>query len=449
MADEPVDFEEERKRRARDKAAKAAGNLFVDEAGYQVSPSTGGRLPNVRNAVRALEQLFPDAFAFDEMERAVILSCRVDPEDPDAFRPRPVRDADAVAVQVRVQNEKLRRIGEGHIHQAILLCGDRRRFHPVRDYLDGLGEWDGIPRLSGGMWEGAWMPGLFPAYFGAEDTPYNNAVGRMFLIAMVARVLDPGCQADYMIVLEGPQGIMKSSACRLLAGQWFSDSLPDVSGGKEASQHLRGKWLIEVAEMHAMSKADSALLKAFVTRRVERFRPPFGRLEVIEPRQCMFIGTTNKDVYLRDETGGRRFWPVRCGRIDIDGLKRDRDALFAEAAHLYLSGARWWPDRDFEAEHIRPEQDARYEADAWENPVAEFLAASMETSIVDVARGALHMETSRLGTADQRRIAAILEQAGWERARRTKRGLMWKRRSAGDAPASASPSNGGNPGDFG
>ena len=379
---------------------------------YCIKGETGKPLSVVANALEALrsDPVIRDRFSFDEMLRAPLIS---DPSDPH-FKIRPVDDNDVVEVQTWMQHAGLKRIAKDIVHDAIRVRASENAFHPVCDYLASL-QWDGVERLN------FWLN----TKLGAEPTLYTQAVGRMFLISMVARVLGPGCKTDHMLILEGPQGVLKSSVCAILGDKWFSDNLPDVTAGKDVSQHLRGKWLIEVSEMHAMSRAETALLKAFITRTIERYRPSYGRLEVIEPRQCVFIGTTNRETYLRDETGGRRFWPIKVGDIDIDGLKTDRDQLFAEAVHRYRAGEPWWPSRDFEREHILHEQEARYEADVWEENISDYVATKVRITIGDVARLALFIETPRIGTAEQRRIAAVLETIGWRRAKRDFTGKRW------------------------
>jgi hypothetical protein len=379
----------------------------------------GNPYSNLANAMVALHEApeLRSAFAYDEMLCAPLLVSPV-PGVGGTDLPRPVRDDDVTAAQVWLQIAGLVSISKDAVHQAVELCARERAFHPVRAYLNAL-RWDGERRLHG------WLN----AYLGVEHGPYATGIGTMFLIALVARILDPGCKADYMPVLEGPQGSLKSSACAILSGRWFSDHLPDVrSGGKDVSQHLRGKWLIEVSELSALDKAEAAALKAFVTRPAERYRPSYGRREVIEPRQCLFIGTTNKAIYLRDETGGRRFWPLKVGLIDLAGLARDRDQLFAEAMALYRKGVRWWPDAAFEAQHIKPEQDARYEADAWIDLIGGYLLGRSQTTVLEIAREALYIDVPRIGTAEQRRISAALEQLGWQRGTRTMTARPWVRR---------------------
>jgi predicted P-loop ATPase len=380
--------------------------------------------PNLFNAMLALREdaRLCDLFSYDEMLRAVILLCPVPGKGPDpdidSFTPRPVRDSDVAALQEFLQASGLEKIGKDTVYQAVDLRAAERRFHPVRDYLNAL-QWDGKARL------GRWLA----TCLGAEDSEYHRRIGCMFPVAMVARIFKPGCKADYMPIFEGPQGTLKSTACRVLGAPWFSDNLPDIrTAGKDVAQHLNGKWLIEVAEMSALDKAEASALKAFVTRAVERYRPSYGRREVIEPRQCIFVGTTNKAAYLRDETGGRRFWPVRVGVIDIETLILDRDQLFAEAVHLYREGFHWWPDADFEREFITPEQEERYERDAWEDAIRDFLAGKRRVTVLEVARDGLKIDVPRLGTADQRRITAVLERAGWGHGKRTGHARWWSRR---------------------
>src|SRR3984893_11965308 len=378
-----------------------------------ICSDTGKPLPILANVLIGLRAVMPDTFSHDEMMCAPMLMRPLEKGHKD-FQPRPCTDVDVGIVQERLQYLGLKRVSKDVVHQAVDIRAYERRFHPVREYLSGL-EWDGTSRICN----------LFPVYFGTEDSDYAKAIGNMFVVSMVARIFNPGCKADHLPVIEGPQGTLKSTACRILGGEWFSDSLPDITAGKDASQHLRGKWLIEVSEMHAMNRAEAAHLKAFITRQVERYRPSYGRKEVIESRQCVFIGTTNRDTYLRDETGGRRFWPIKAGKINIKALALDRDQLFAEAVHSYRNRAPWWPDKDFEQQHIAPEQAARYEADVWEDTIAEYLRTNTKVMVGQIAKEALNMEPARLGTAEQRRIAAVLELLQWKRLDKDWRGTRW------------------------
>jgi hypothetical protein len=380
---------------------------------------------NVGNTLLALKQepALKNAFGYDEMLCTEVLLRPLFNKDPN-FKPRPATDADITTVQAWLQWYKFPGLGKDVTHDAVNKYARDHSFHPVRDYLNSL-EWDGWPRLA------TWMP----VYLGAEENKYTGGIGTMFLIGMVARIYKPGCKFDYMPTLEGGQGLYKSMGCSILAGpEYFSDQLPDIKS-KEASQHLRGKWLIEVAELSTYSRAAVDDFKAFLARQEERYRPVWGRKEVHEPRQCAFIGTTNKSGYLRDETGNRRFWPVATGMIKLDQLQRDRDQLFAEALVLYLRGEAWWPNKDFERDYIQPEQENRYVQDVWEPLIKDYLDVlhvPKRTTLINIAVNVLGYEIeppliqpqgqpqeprktpiNRLGPKEQGRIAAILSHLGW------------------------------------
>ena len=372
-----------------------------------------GLVSNVANALNAL-RLDPDlrdVYAFDEMVQTVKVHHEIGRiETCDRW----LTDADVVSLQVWLQENGFGGIGLETVRSAITVRASEEKYHPVRDYLRSL-LWDQVPRLK------TWLA----VYLGSELNVYTESVGKMWLLSMVARIAEPGCQVDHMPVLEGQQGTLKSSACKILGGEWFSDNLPEVTSQREASQHLRGKWLIEVSEMHSMNRAEATLLKSFISRRTERYLARYGRNEVNEPRQCVFAGTTNQDAYLKDPTGGRRFWPVRTGRIDLEALERDRDLLFAEAVEAYRLGDPWWPDRSLE-EVFKPEQAARYAGDIWEDRIEQHLRGRSRCTVAEVAKEALGIVEAHMRQEHSLRIAGILREAGWV-LRRAHGVRVWKR----------------------
>lgn len=208
---------------------------------------------------------------------------------------------------------------------AVKFIADRNKIHPVREWLSGL-KWDGKRRIQ------TWMKTYLRAQ--AEE-PYLSEMSQIFLLAMVKRVFEPGCQWDYTVVLEGNQGTYKSTTARTLAGDaWFMDNLPDLRD-KDAMLNLQGKWVIELGELADVKRGDYNAVKAYLNRRVDTVRSPYGMLKMDIPRQNVFIGTVNEGEYLKDPTGNRRFWPVKVGICDVEGLRRAREQLFAEAMWIY------------------------------------------------------------------------------------------------------------------
>jgi predicted P-loop ATPase len=299
---------------------------------------------------------------------------------------------------------------------AVQIVARDLQHHPIRERLNGLA-WDGTARAE------TWLA----TYLGAADTAYTRAVGRAWLVSAVARVFSPGCKADHALILEGAQGAGKSTAAATIALEdaWFSDEIADL-GTKDAAQDLRGKWIVELAELSALNRGAVERVKAFMSRRVDHYRPSYGTRSQDFPRMCAFIGSTNADAYLGDETGGRRFWPVKVGAIDIAGLKADRDQIWAEAVAGYRAGATWWLDRATE-DHARQQQDARRIVDPWEELVLDWAEAQTgAVAVRDVMTSAIGIDYDRRDQHAQNRIARILKAAGWERKRDTDAGRAWR-----------------------
>ena len=225
-------------------------------------------------------------------------------------------------------------VSQTKIKDAVDIAMMNRSRHPVQEYLEGL-TWDGEER----------MDDLFITYLGAEDCRYTRAVTRAALIGAVARIMQPGCKHDHMLVLVGPQGCRKSTTLAKLGKEWFSDSLYTVSG-KDAFEQIQGVWIIEMGEMAAARKSEVEQLKQFMSKRLDSYRAAYGRRTQDHPRQCAFFGSTNDFEFLRDQTGSRRFWPVEVdntGRTEADKLTEEIvDQIWAEAVTAYQAGEHWY-----------------------------------------------------------------------------------------------------------
>lgn len=341
--------------------------------------------------------------AYDQFKMRRILLKPI-PGERDVGCPRPLADEDYTATQAWFNRVGFPTATKDIVVDALRkVCGEYP-FDPLTDYLEGL-RWDGIARL----------PSWLIRYCGAEVSPYTCEVGIRWCIAAVARAFEPGCKADHMLVLESTQGMRKSTALATLAGaEWFSDSLPPMQT-KDASSFLRGRWIVEVAELEAMRR-DVDAVKAFISRQAEAYRPPYGREEVFEPRRCVFAGTTNKADWQRDETGGRRFWPVKVGEIDINLLQEDRDQLWAEAVVLYRNGERWWLEGDV-AEMALAEAGDRRPEDPWRTDIAEIVSDVNEIATKQILVK-LGFVSADMTPALSKRVARELVALGWHNAGR-------------------------------
>jgi putative DNA primase/helicase len=385
---------------------------------------------NEANIITALsnDEAFAGTLVFDEFRQEIMVTRNLPWEDSVTIPPRAWSDADDVRCAEWLQRREIN-VAPAMVSRSVGAVARELRMHPVRDYLDHL-RWDGVARLE------RWTI----AYLGADDTQLNRAFGSRWMISAVARIMQPGVKADHMLILEGPQGAKKSSAIKTLAGaDWFTDEIAEI-GSKDAAQQMRGIWIIEIAELDAISRAEVSRIKAFLTRTTDRYRPPYERYIVTVPRQCVFAGSVNPETYLRDETGNRRFWPVRCGSIDLLALARDRDQLWAEAVSRYREGAIWWLDDTELVASAKAEQDKRYQADAWDARIDRWLSYERrrvnhgygnyddwrdeeverstpltDVSVGEILEGALGIEAARWTRADQMRVTGYLKTRSWER----------------------------------
>ena len=316
--------------------------------------------------------------------------------------PRAITDADETAIIAWLTRQTDAEFADKKVHKAIQLVALEHGFDPVAQYLESL-RWDGRSRLD------TWLV----EKLGVDPSDYARMVGSKFLISAVARVLLPGCQVDHVLVLEGSQGAGKTTALRKLAGT-FHRADPPPLGTRDSKEALRGCWIVEIGELDSMRKSELSAVKNFLSQTEDHYRAPYARRSETHPRRVVFAATTNDAEYLRDHTGNRRFWPVECGAIDLEGLEKDRDQLWAEAVARYSRGEPWHPVTPGERALAADEQDKRVESDPWEDRLAELTTSNSEFTLSCLLER-LGVPLDRQGQREKNRVARVLTRFGFRR----------------------------------
>lgn len=366
--------------------------------------------------------------AFNELTNSV--QCRKAWPWPHA-RPGEIKNSDGLLLGKYLTDcYSLPSVSRASLEEGVLTVAHTERFHPIREWLIDL-KWDGEHRIDKWLVHalGESPKTLNPALF-----EYLQLVGRYWLLGMVHRVMDPGCKFDYCPVLEGQGGLRKSTLVEVLCGKdYFSDTPFDMSRGKEAQEQVQGIWLYEIAELSAMSKADVNAVKAFISSKVDKYRPAYGTTVESYPRQCVLVGTTNDDQYLRDRTGNRRFWPIPVRhQINTEWVAKFRAQLLAEAFALYQQSVAYTPSQEQETRLFKPMQDSRLIETAVESSLMELLTRDEHqqqavTSGLHVATKfvrmdqivlALGSDIAKSSAALENQIRGWLKQQGWEHGKK-------------------------------
>lgn len=330
-----------------------------------VRGENGDVKPLITNAVLILEnEPALQGIRYNELRNGIEVKGKLPWPRPNKYW----RDADDAQLYTWVADRYGVQFPENRFSKALTTVTDKRCFNPLREYVQQLPEWDGVPRADT----------LLIDYLGAPDTEYTRVVTRKTLVGAIQRVLQPGCKFDTVLVLDGKPGIGKSTLLRKLGGKWFSDSLSLAdTRDKTAAEKLQGVWIMEIGEMQGTRKADVDIMKGFISRQVDEYRAAYGRVVERHPRTCIICGTTNSTTgFLRDTTGNRRFWPVTVnggGRLSVWDMTEDtRAQIWAETMILVAEGETSYLDAAMELEAAKMQREA-IEYDDREGEVIDYL----------------------------------------------------------------------------
>lgn len=365
------------------------------------------------------DEYLKDILIYNEFSDEIMIMRCPPWEEPDEFRPRRIENEDFLMFATYLERLKIN-VGQDVAAGLAIKIAKENKINPPREYFDTL-VWDGEKRLD------KWLT----YYLGAEEQPpeYLALIGSKWMIGAVSRIYQPGAKFDSVLILEGGQGIGKSTVLRTLATfnneEYFLDSVGDIRN-KDTLMTMQGKIIIETAELASFKKAENEEIKGFISRQVDEYRPPYGRTIVKRPRYFVLAGSTNEvdDGYLTDDTGNRRYWPVKCGSIDLASLREAQPQLWAEAVYRYKSGERTWLNRD-EICYSTEEQKKRQIEDAWQDRIRSACVGKWEISIDEVCT-ALELKPRDINNVVKKRIKNSLRLLGWYETRRAGQGRIWK-----------------------
>jgi len=396
------------------------------DKGVAIARSQNGVIKNTTdNLILVLEKLYgPTLFRFNKFTSYEEFGV----DTPFGKRDEKVTETSLYRFKRLVTREFGYEPTNDKLREAVDVISKNNEYHPVQEYLKSL-KWDGIPRIN------TWIKDYLK---GVAEEPYLSAVSRKILVAMVRRAMEPGCKFDEVPILEGEQGVGKSTAARILAGdEWFTDAYIDPND-KDGLMKLRGKWVVEIGELSSMRKAQIESFKSFISIQKDHYRSPFKMIPLDYPRNCVFIGTTNSDEYLKDPTGNRRFWPIHVGKCDTVKLAQDRDQLFAEAMCEYLLGETTYLDEK-EIVGAKVEQEKRQESDSWEDLLHTFFESQKdrpeaerfpeEFTMSDLFKMPGPFHEGKQDRLNQYRVGYCLRRLGFERFQKKtgrKNTKMWR-----------------------
>lgn len=364
--------------------------------------------------------LFAGLLCYNEFADQLMLVRRPPWETSPDFEPRSIRDDDFFMLAAHLEYCDIH-VSKDTVADAAVRVAKENAINPPREFLSRI-RWDRKPRLNN------WLS----YYLGAEGQPsdYLALVGAKWLIGAVSRVFDPGCKFDSVLILEGAQGLGKSLALRALAtfgGQdFFLDHMGDIRS-KDTLMSMQGKLIVEIAELASFKKSENEEIKAFISRQVDEYRPPYGRTMLRRPRYFVLAGSINPeddDGYLTDSTGNRRYWPVKCGKIDLEALERDAPQLWAEAIVRYRAKERTWLSSE-ELRYSVAEQESRFVEDAWQDRIAEMVRHEWTIRLDDVMTK-LDLKPKDINNLVRKRVKNSLKKIGWTETRRPGEGRVWR-----------------------